>query len=413
MLSVGIDVALEEHQVEIQNDKEEVLWRKRLENNKRGLEELCAKLDEIKRKIGDPDVVGIFAEAAGSYYIPFQHHLTQRGYRFVAVNPLEVKSARAIKNLDRIKDDKIDAHTLASLPWMDKKYREENTHQRHEISELTRLYQKTLTHQTRLQNCIRSDIAKVFPELLQFIKDIDTKTNIALLKKYPTPSKILEAHEKELIALVKKKSRGAFGAEFVKSVRALAENTIGIPDPNGVMAYRLQFLVERLVETKNALAQIANEIKKRTDNNEEVKMIDDIRGIERVRAASLYCEVGSIEQFETARKLQGYGGITPKMLASAKKEWIGGPTKISNHYLRETVSVCAKSLALHSDEFMAVYAREKMKGKSDTQAYIIVGNRLLYHVFTILKNKKPYRKRMPQKMWPYPHPIVSSRQAKK
>lgn len=35
------------------------------------------------------------------------------------------------------------------------------------------------------------------------------------------------------------------------------------------------------------------------------------------------------------------------------------------------------------------------KGKRPTQAYITVGRRLLYHVFTIMKNHKPYRERLP------------------
>ena len=33
--------------------------------------------------------------------------------------------------------------------------------------------------------------------------------------------------------------------------------------------------------------------------------------------------------------------------------------------------------------------------KEPTQAYVIVGRRLLYHISTIMKNKKPYRQRIP------------------
>ncbi len=37
----------------------------------------------------------------------------------------------------------------------------------------------------------------------------------------------------------------------------------------------------------------------------------------------------------------------------------------------------------------------RAKGKNPTQAYIVVGKRLLYHVYSIMRNKKPYRERRP------------------
>ena len=46
-------------------------------------------------------------------------------------------------------------------------------------------------------------------------------------------------------------------------------------------------------------------------------------------------------------------------------------------------------------EFLAIFNREIRKGKKPTQAYIVVGKRLLYHVHSIMKNHKPYRERMP------------------
>lgn len=410
MLSAGIDSALEAHQVEIQNNAGELLWKKKIENNKKGLAELRAGLEKIKKNTGDTNVVGIFAEAIGCYFVPFQHHLTRDGYRVVIVNPLEVRSARIMRNLDKNKDDPTDASVLASLPWMNVKYRENNSHQRHEISELTRLYQKMQEHETRLKNYLNSDLVQIFPEFLQFVKDIDTKTNFALLERYPTPSKILEVSEESLVGFVEKESRGKLGSDFVKKVRELAENTIGIPDTDGIHEYRIRFFIKRIKETKEALNEIETEIKRRTENTEEIKMIDAIPGIHRIKAASIYGEIGPIGQFVSARKLQGYGSALPKMIKSGKKEWAGSPTKKANHYLRYSVSVCARSVSMHSEEFRAIYIREKMKGKSDTQAYIVVGNRLLYHVFTILKNKKPYRKRMPQRQ--HTHPTISSQRSK-
>ncbi len=71
-------------------------------------------------------------------------------------------------------------------------------------------------------------------------------------------------------------------------------------------------------------------------------------------------------------------------------------SKTSNPYLFATVSVVARSLVWNrSPEFFAIYEREIRKGKAKKMACMVVGKRLLYHVFSIMKNKKPYRQRMP------------------
>jgi len=407
MLSVGIDAALAKHQGEMRSDNGKVYWNSCFKNNKDGLAKLVEQIEKIKTDTGE-SVIGIYAEAMGSYFAPFQYRLTQMGYRVVLVNPIEIKSARTIKNLNKNKNDRIDASTLASLPWMDEKYRNHESHQRYPISELTRLYQIMQKSETQLKNRLNSDIIRVFPELIQFIKDLDSKTVLKLLEKYPTPAKIIRVSEDKLLKLIKSTSKGSFGSEFVKKIQELARDSIGIPDTDEVLEYRIKYFIRRIWEIKESLKKIEKEITKRTENIEEVQMIDDMRGIQRIKAVSLYSEVGSAEQFKTARKLQGYGGITPKRNQSGSKEWIGRPTKIANHYLRNTVSVCARSLAHHSEEFREIYYREKMKGKTDTQAYIIIGNRLLYHVFTILKNKKPYRKRLPMSAKQPPHPSISN-----
>jgi transposase len=264
--------------------------------------------------------------------------------------------------------------------------------------------------ETQLKNSLNSDLARVFPEFLQFVNDRDSKTVLKLLEKHPTPAKILEASEAKLLKLIRSTSRGGFGIEYVKKLREMANDSIGVPDTDGMLAYRIKYFIKRIWEIKESLKKIKKEINKKTKGIEEIQMIDDIRGIERLKAVSMYGEVGPIEQFETARKLQGYGGITPRRSQSGSKEWIGKPTKIANHYLRNIVSVCSRPLAHHNEEFREIYFREKTKGKTNTQAYIIISNRLLYHVFTILKNKKPYRKRLPMSAKQPPLPSISYKQ---
>ncbi|MEM4090028.1 MAG: hypothetical protein QXQ46_04650 [Thermoplasmatales archaeon] len=68
-------------------------------------------------------------------------------------------------------------------------------------------------------------------------------------------------------------------------------------------------------------------------------------------------------------------------------------SKVTNPYLSNAVHQCFISLVKHRNEdFLELPDREIRKGKRRTQASIIVGRRLLYPIFTIMKNQKPHGK---------------------
>ena len=84
------------------------------------------------------------------------------------------------------------------------------------------------------------------------------------------------------------------------------------------------------------------------------------------------------------------------MSGSGGKKQATGISKISNSYLSNTVYESARSLVQHkNEEFLKIYEREIGKGKKRKQAYIVVARRLLYHVYSMMKNEKPYRIRLP------------------
>ena len=73
-----------------------------------------------------------------------------------------------------------------------------------------------------------------------------------------------------------------------------------------------------------------------------------------------------------------------------------GVTGIRNPHLSSAIYESVVSLvANRSPEFKEIFAREISKRKKPTQAYILVGKRLPYHAYSIMKNHKPYREKLP------------------
>jgi transposase len=224
---------------------------------------------------------------------------------------------------------------------------------------------------------------------------VDAKISLNLLKNYPTPDLINNATEEELYKLMDT-GKGHYTREDAVKLKEAAKDTIGIPDPDGIYAYRIIMNAERLESEKDRMKRIESEIARRFSKNSDIERIAEIKGVSRLAASAIVSEIGNIGQFSSPEKLQAYGGKAPDISGSGGSTHATGVTRTRNPHLSSAIYESAVSLvANRSPEFSEIFAREIRKGKKPTQAYIVVGKRLLYHVYSIMKNHKQYRERLP------------------
>ena len=383
------------HQIEVQNQDEKVMWRGQISNDRKGFDTMLEKLKTIEKNNNDT-VKGIFMNPTGNYHIPLHHFLETNDYTVIYVDPRITDYARKMTNLGKEKSDTVDAAMLASTPWKDKWAFDKPIHQRDSVSGLTRLHESITRNITRITNIMNSDLACIFPEYADIFPDIGSKTSLAILDQFTTPSKVVKAGIDTLLRTMQKSSRNHYGRDDAQKLMDLAKDSIGIPATDGIYAFRIKQNVARLVSEKKQIREIEEEILKLTKSDENVKRIDDMKGIGPVNAAAIVSEIGDIDQFDSALKLQSYGGKAPRMTGSGGKDHATGISRIRNSYLANSVYESARSLVNHkNEEFLMIYEREIKKGTKKKQAYIVVSRRLLYHIYSIIKNKKPYRARLP------------------
>jgi len=383
------------HQVEIQNQDEKVMWRGQVSNNRKGFDTLLEKLQTIEKSNSD-HIMGIFMNPTGNYHMPVQHFLESSGFTVKYVDARITDYARKMENFGKEKSDKVDAAMLASTPWNNKKAIDRPIHHRDSVSGLTRMHQSVVENVTRITNIMKSDLACIFPEYMIMFPDIGSIKCGLLLQKFTTPAGMVKAGIDSVMKVMQKSSRNHYKREDAQELIDLANESVGIPDTDGVYAFRIRENVTRLTLEQERVNEIETQILKITENSENVKLIDDMKGIGPINAAAIVSEIGGIEQFDSALKLQSYGGKAPNMTGSGGKNHATGLSKIRNPYLSSAVHQCAVSLVNHkNEEFLMIFNREIAKGKKKTQAYVVVSRRLLYHIYSMLKNGKPYRKRSP------------------
>ena len=135
MIAIGIDTHLKMHEIEAQDDDRRVLWRGKIENNRKGFETLREKI-EVLTKSQKQDITGIYMNPTGNYHVPLKYFLSCLGYNIILVNPIISKSIRNVSGFGKGKTDAVDAHSLASTPWF--KADIGNGHERSGISECNR-----------------------------------------------------------------------------------------------------------------------------------------------------------------------------------------------------------------------------------------------------------------------------------
>ena len=62
-----------------------------------------------------------------------------------------------------------------------------------------------------------------------------------------------------------------------------------------------------------------------------------LRGIAKVSAVTIACEVGDFSRFEKATELMAYAGVVAREHSSGERTWRGGITKTGNANLRHVV----------------------------------------------------------------------------
>ncbi|MGC8699337.1 MAG: IS110 family transposase [Candidatus Acidifodinimicrobium sp.] len=398
MLSIGIDTHERMHYVEIMNEKQKIMWHGKVMNNREGFSLLIEKIETIRRSNSD-EVVGIFMNPTGNYHIPLKYFLERNGFGNLVfiIDARRTAHQRILSNLGKEKSDPEDAHILASTPWNDPGYRDKRNHERSDLSELTREREIIRRSITRILNDLHSQLAIIFPEFPDIIT-VESNTGIAILERYTTPDTIAHLSPEELFKLMKEKGKNHFSIDDAVKLINVSRESIGVPDSSGIHTARIRIAVERIRNEISSLKNVEKEIKRMSSGNEDIDRLTEMKGLGVVNVATIVSEIGDIWQFESALKLQSYGGKCPDMTGSSGSSHSTGITKIRNSHLSNAVHESAVSLVLHRNrEFFDLFTREISKKKSPTEAYIVVGKRLLYHVYSIMKNKRPYRERLSRK----------------
>jgi transposase len=144
---------------------------------------------------------------------------------------------------------------------------------------------------------------------------------------------------------------------------------------------------------KDEVEQLQREAQKivELEFKEEDDLLQSIPGIGQKVAFGLLVFLSSIERFETAKQVQAYFGLSPRIYQSGTSvRGRGSLCKLGQGEMRRLLYLAALTASRRNPQCKAMYDRMIACGKKKKVALCAVAAKVLRQAFAVLKHKKPF-----------------------
>lgn len=249
---------------------------------------------KLVRKLGPPDQLRACYEAGPTGYVLYWQ-LSELGVKCEVVAPTLVP----VKAGDRVKTDRRDAEKLARC------YR---------AGDLTAVWVPDAEHEAlrdlvRARGAGKKDQLRARHRLSKF-----------LLRQGRRPPEGVKAWTQRHLAWVKSDVHFEQAAQ-----EATLLDYLGEVEHAAARIERLDRAIDQVAASAPAAMKAV------------IDALQSLRGIAKVSAVTIACEVGDFSRFQKATQLMAYAGVVAREHSSGERTWRGGITKTGNAHLRHIV----------------------------------------------------------------------------
>lgn len=385
MLYIGVDIGCQKHWAAIlavrSGKKYERGDKIAFNNSHDGLDKLIQAIETTKEP---NEKVLVCIEGTGHYWFTLYFNLAKRGYEAVIVNPFDIAHYRKIHKRGT-KTDPSDAMLLAKL------VSEKESYQNHTVNEaqinfeqrnLARAWIRLCTRDIpALKNRIHRIAYALFPEIEQTLGTRFTKTLLAVLKKWPTPEKLLKAEEIEIAELLRSASKGHIDNGLAAKLIERARNSFGLTGNISGFEIELEVCIAQLEMCLKQEKLLEIELLSRN-----TELADRLAGtgLGKISRVALITEIGDHKRFARLEEYRRYCGMNPTVKKSGKYTGKSRLSKAGNKYLRQLYMRAAQSAMQHVPEYKEFARMKKTVGKKHKWIQCAVANRMVNSTFRIL-----------------------------
>ncbi|RED52893.1 transposase IS116/IS110/IS902 family protein [Cohnella lupini] len=259
-----------------------------------------------------------------------------------------------------------------------------------ELQHVTRQHEFVTSLYVQAKLNMRALLDQVFPTYEHVFSDLYSATALATLQNG------LSGQGQEWEEVIRQnagKSRSSFW------IRAKVEQLESIYEPwskskkSVAQIQMLQSMVSLLLSMQEQIEAIEEQMRQLADELPEVAFVKSIPGVGDKLAAAIVSEIGDAKQFGDAKQLVAFVGLDPGVYSSGQFVATSNRiTKRGSKRLRRALFLAVQCGIRGStnQRLRAYYDKKRTEGKPYKVTVIACANKLLHHIFAILKKGQPY-----------------------
>lgn len=381
---IGLDVAKGTSVFQAFTKRGEAYGKSETIRHAGGLERLDDVIRQLEMQTGVSPVVVL--EATGHYHRTVVAHLERMNIEHFILNPLLSKRSKSAQ-LRKVKTDAADAWHLAEMYYRgDVKPHRRWTDRIIELQHLTRQHEFMTAQFVQSKLNARALLDQVCPAYEGVFHDLYSKTSLHVLLHMLQGAVITEE-------VVRETAGSSHGKAWIQS-KVERIQAMQIPQKqSAAQRTALLCMVEILLAQQEQLSRLELNIQEEAEEIPEVELLKTIPGIGDKLAASLIAEIGDAGQFEDPKQLVAYAGLDPSVHSSG--QFVASSTRITKRgskRLRRALYLAVQCGIRRStnEKLRAYYDKKREEGKPYKVTVIACANKLLHHIYAILKKGQPY-----------------------
>ncbi len=366
-------------------------------NNMEGFKKLWDRIGWTKMSHHLEDVVVGF-ESTGPYGEPLVHYLKEKPVKLVQINPMHTKRMKELQGNSPGKTDRKDPKVIADIIGLGHALSvviPEGAAA--ELRRLTLARERSIQRRTALYNQLQDLVFILFPEFLQVMKDVKTKTAQYLLRHHPTPPDIVRCGSEALVSILKRVSRGKLGRGRAQALYEAAGESVGLQEGKRGIVLEMEEILSCLEACNRFIKTLEEEMVRYLQEIPYRDPLLSIKGIGEVTVAGLIGEVADFRQFHTLREILKLSGLDLFEISSGKHQGNRHISKRGRPLLRKLLYFAAINTVRKGGVMHVPYQRHLEKGMSRTKALIAIARKLLGILFALVRDHRHYVENFSQK----------------
>jgi len=360
-------------------------------NSAKGFQKLWEETLAFKQKHHLENIMAGF-ESTGPYAEPLLHFLSKKPVKLVQVNPMHTKRLKELTGNSPNKTDAKDPKVIADIISLGHALTVVIPEgPAAELRKLAHARERAIKQRTSMVNQLQRLLSVVFPEFLQVMKNVKTKTALYLLKRHPGRQDIVALGRGPLAALLSRTSMGKIGQERASCLFEAARGSIGASEGSESIFMETRHLVDTIEGQTKFIRHMEERMAEHLREITYSPNILSVNGIGIVTAAGLIGEVGDFFKFSTVSEIMKLAGLDLYEVSSGQHRGQRHISKRGRPLLRKLLFYAAVKTVRSHGIMYGRYQQMLDRGMPKVKALVAIARRFLRIIFALVKNDTFYR----------------------